>query len=66
MNVWSGAESRVEEVIAITYATARVPDDALRAPLQAAGLTVECIGDARAPRGVLAATREGYEVAMLI
>jgi len=66
VNVWSGAESRLEAVIAITYATARVPDDALREPLQAAGITVECIGDARAPRGVLAATREGYEVAMLI
>jgi len=66
VNVWNGAESRVEEVIAITYASARVPDDALRTPLLAAGLTVECIGDARAPRGVLAATREGYEVAMTL
>jgi hypothetical protein len=66
VNVWNGAESRVEDVIAITYATSRVPEDALRAPLEAAGLAVECIGDARAPRGVLAATREGYEVAMAL
>ena len=66
VNVWNGAESRVEDVIAITYATSRVPEDALRAPLEAAGLSVECIGDARAPRGVLAATREGYEVAMAL
>ncbi len=66
VNVWNGAESRVEDVVAITYATARVPDDGLRGPLEAAGIPVQCIGDARAPRGVLAATREGHDAAMAL
>jgi hypothetical protein len=58
--------TRVDDVVAITYATARVPDDTLQAPLEAAGVRVETVGDCRAPRGVLAATREGYEVALAI
>lgn len=63
VNVYNGDVRRIEEVVAITYATSRVPNDSLAAPLQAAGIPVTAIGDCRAPRTVLAATREGYEVA---
>ncbi|MEJ2534989.1 MAG: FAD-dependent oxidoreductase [Gammaproteobacteria bacterium] len=65
-DVWNDNRTRVDDVVAITYATARVPNDALRAPLEAANVRVEAIGDCRAPRGVLAATREGYEVALAV
>ena len=66
VNVYNGTVSRVEDVVSVTYSTSRVPDDALAAPLASAGVTVTAIGDCRAPRSVLAATREGYEVAMTL
>ena len=64
VNVYNGSIRRIEDVAAITYSTSRVPDDQLAEPLRAAGIEVICIGDCRAPRTVLAATREGYEVAL--
>jgi 2,4-dienoyl-CoA reductase-like NADH-dependent reductase (Old Yellow Enzyme family)/sugar/nucleoside kinase (ribokinase family) len=66
VNVYSGAVTRLPDVVAVTYATSRVPDNALTAPLAAAGIEVIPIGDCRAPRTVLAATREGYEVALAL
>lgn len=63
VNIYNGEITRIEDVVAITYATSRVPNDALRAPLLQAGIPVTAIGDCRAPRTVLAATREGYDVA---
>jgi 2,4-dienoyl-CoA reductase-like NADH-dependent reductase (Old Yellow Enzyme family) len=66
VNVYSGAVTRLPDVVAVTYATSRVPDNALAAPLAAAGIEVIPIGDCRAPRTVLAATREGYEVALTL
>ncbi|MEQ8516909.1 MAG: hypothetical protein RIC38_15015, partial [Chromatocurvus sp.] len=62
-NVYTGDITRIEDVVAVTYATSRVPNDALAAPLVQAGIAVTTIGDCRAPRTVLAATREGYEIA---
>lgn len=63
-NVFSGAEDVLRDVSFLTYATARVPDDVLAAPLHAQGVDVRAIGDCRAPRIVLAATAEGYRAAM--
>lgn len=63
-NVWSGERSQLADVTALAYATPRVPTTELHAPLAAAGLKVMPIGDCRAPRTVMASTREGYEVAM--
>lgn len=63
VNVYSGTVTRLDNVVAVTYATSRVPNDALAKPLLDAGITVTTIGDCRAPRTVLAATREGYEIA---
>ncbi|MFT7288781.1 MAG: 2,4-dienoyl-CoA reductase-like NADH-dependent reductase (Old Yellow Enzyme family) [Halieaceae bacterium] len=63
VNVYNGAVSRLEDVVAVCYSTSRAPDDALAEPLREAGITVFKVGDCRAPRTVLAATREGYEVA---
>lgn len=65
-NVYSGETGVIGDVAFLTYATARIPDDALTAPLRDAGVALHSIGDARAPRIPLSATREGYRIAMEI
>ena len=62
-NVYSGALSHIDDVVAVTHASSRIPNDELLAPLQAHGLDVRTIGDSRAPRSLLATTREAYQVA---
>ena len=62
-NVYSGAVTTVEDVVAITHASSRVPNDGLLAPLRNAGLDVRALGDCRAPRSLLATTREAYQIA---
>jgi len=61
-NVYNADEQLLDGIAAITYATARAPSDELRSPLQAAGFDVVTIGDCHAPRSLLAATRQGYQV----
>jgi thioredoxin reductase len=61
-NVFSGRETRIDDVALLTYATARLPNDALAEPLRAAGLEVHLAGDCYAPRSVLTATTEGHRV----
>jgi hypothetical protein len=63
-DIFTGAETVLTHVALFTFATPRVPDVALEAPLRAAGVSVRLIGDAWAPRTVLAATSEGYQAAM--
>jgi 2,4-dienoyl-CoA reductase-like NADH-dependent reductase (Old Yellow Enzyme family) len=63
-NIYNGEQAVLRDVAFLTYATPRVPNDALAAPLRAAGLDVRLIGDCRAPRIPLSATAEGYRVAM--
>ncbi|WP_294078344.1 FAD-dependent oxidoreductase [Sphingomonas sp.] len=63
-NIFSGAVEVLTDVAFLTYATARVPDDELAAPLRAAGIEVRTVGDCKAPRIVLTATAEGYRAAM--
>ena len=65
-NVFSGAEGVVRGVSFLTYATARIPEDELAAPLRAEGVEVRLVGDCRAPRIVLSATSEGYRAGMEI
>lgn len=65
-NVYNGDATELDDVAAVTYSTPRVPDDGLRAVLEAAGREVHLIGDCYAPRSVLAATRQGHEVGMAI
>ncbi|GAB5415542.1 MAG: FAD-dependent oxidoreductase [Congregibacter sp.] len=65
-NVFSGALTRIEGVAALCYSTSRVPNDSLLQPLRDLGIEAQAIGDCRAPRTVLAATREGYEVAVAL
>jgi len=65
-NVYNGDSIVLDEVSAVTFATPRVPDDQLRAAFEAAGREVHLVGDCYAPRSVLAATRQGYEVGMAV
>ncbi|MEM7283666.1 MAG: FAD-dependent oxidoreductase, partial [Pseudomonadota bacterium] len=58
-NVVNGDQRVIEDVVALTYATPRQPNDELLEPLQK-GLPVDAIGDCYAPRSVLTATREGH------
>lgn len=65
-NVYSGEQEVLTDVAFLTYATARVPDDRLAAPLRAAGINVQLVGDCKAPRLALSATSEGHRAAMEI
>jgi hypothetical protein len=59
-NVHTGEVTMIENVAVAAYATPRAPRDALLAPLAAAGLPVQVIGDCKVPRTLLAATAEGH------
>ena len=65
-NVYNGDSIKLDDVATVTFATPRVPDDQLRGACEAAGRKVHLIGDCYAPRSVLAATRQGYEVGMAV
>jgi hypothetical protein len=43
-----------------------VPDDALAAPLRAAGNDLRLVGDCFAPRSMLVATAEGHRVGLAL
>jgi 2,4-dienoyl-CoA reductase-like NADH-dependent reductase (Old Yellow Enzyme family) len=59
-NVFNEDRAEIDDVALFTYATARLPNDELAAPLRERGLAVRLVGDCYAPRGMLAATREGH------
>ncbi len=61
-HILTGAVAPIEDVALLTYATARKPRDELAAGLRAAGVPVQLVGDALAPRTVLAATGDGHRV----
>jgi 2,4-dienoyl-CoA reductase-like NADH-dependent reductase (Old Yellow Enzyme family) len=60
VNVYNGDVRLIEDLALLTYATPRVPNDALTAPLQAMGMRVIPVGDARAPQEMLFATASGH------
>ena len=63
VNVYSGAMTTVSDVAMITHASSRIPNDELLDPLLSIGLNPIAIGDCRAPRSLLATTREAYQIA---
>ena len=65
-SVFGDAAAAIENVALLTYATPRIPDDALAAPLAAAGIAVMRIGDCKVARNVLDATAEGYAAGMAL
>ena len=56
----TGEEGEIAEIDLFTYATPRIPNDALAGPLRAAGLDPLLVGDARMPRAMLSAMAEGH------
>ncbi len=61
-NAFTGEERTIEDVALFAYATPRLADDRLAAPLRAQGLEVRLAGDAFAPRAMLAAVHEGHRI----
>jgi hypothetical protein len=66
VNLYNGDTVLVEDLSLLTYATPRVPDDALAEPLRAAGITVVAVGDARAPGEMLFATASGNAAGLAV
>jgi kynureninase len=60
VNIYNGDIQVIDDLALLTYSTPRVPDDSLAAPLQAAGIQVVTVGDARAPQEMLFATASGH------
>ena len=60
VNIYNGDVRVIADLALLTYATPRTPDDALAAPLIAAGIEVIPVGDARAPQEMLFATASGH------
>jgi 2,4-dienoyl-CoA reductase-like NADH-dependent reductase (Old Yellow Enzyme family)/thioredoxin reductase len=63
-NVFNGDVRAIDEVALFTYATSRVPNDALEAPLKARGIAAVLVGDCYAGRNVLTAVAEGHKAGM--
>ena len=59
-NIYNGQKIVLDNIVALSYATPRLPNVDLLKPLRAKGLDVSMVGDCYAPRSVLAATREGH------
>ena len=62
-NVYNDRISELSDVVTVVHASSRVPNQHVLTPLRANGLEVIPIGDCRAPRSLMAATHEGYQVA---
>ena len=58
-NIYTGDATVIDNVVFLAYATPRAPNDALAAPLRAAGIAVRLVGDCLSARNILAATSEG-------
>ncbi|EPX81867.1 NAD(P)-binding protein [Salipiger mucosus] len=65
-NVFSRQPMPLRSYDSIVLADPGLPRDTLRAPLEAAGLTVRAIGDCYAPRDIEAAFLDGYEAALAL
>ncbi len=60
VNVYNGDVRVISDVSFFAYATPRLAEDQLAAPLRAAGIEVHLTGDCRSPRGLMTAIAEGH------
>ena len=65
-NIFNRDRIEIDDIVALTFATPRLPNDQLLAPLRKQGVAVHVIGDCHAPRSVLAATRDGHALGNLL
>ena len=63
-NALNGDESNIDDVSCLAYATPRAANDSLLGELEALGLTVQAVGDCRAPRNMAAAIHEGHSAGL--
>jgi hypothetical protein len=66
INLYTGERKSIDSVARAIYATPRRANDALAAPLAAAGVPVHLIGDSFAPRNALAAMGEARTTALAL
>ncbi len=66
VNVFNGQTRDIPDVSTLVYSTPRIAKDALAAEIRSRGIAVRLIGDAYAPRGMIAAIHEGHHAAMSI
>jgi 2,4-dienoyl-CoA reductase-like NADH-dependent reductase (Old Yellow Enzyme family) len=66
VNVYNGDIEHIDGVAFLAWSTPRAPNDALDAPLRAAGIEVQRVGDCRCARDVLSATSEGYAAGLAL
>jgi dimethylglycine catabolism A len=66
VNIYNGDVREIDDLALLTYATPRIPTDALAAPLREAGIAVIAVGDARAPQEMLFATADGHAAGELV
>jgi len=65
-NVFNGEETIIDDVSLFTYATSRVPNLDIVPELRAAGIDLQIIGDAFAPRVVVTATADGNRAGLAV
>ena len=65
-HVHGGEVGVIADVAFVAYATPRLPEHALAAPLGAAGIEVHRVGDCALPLGLLAATTQGHAAGMTV
>jgi hypothetical protein len=65
-NVFTGTTREIPNVALFVWSTPRIADDALAAPLRAAGIEPRLVGDCMAPRNLLCAIHEGEAAAMMV
>lgn len=65
-NVFTGRSGEIPEVALFVWSTPRVADDAIAAPLRAAGVDTRLAGDCAAPRNLFCAIHEGEALALAL
>ena len=66
VNVYNGDVRVIQDVVLVTYATPRVPNNIMSKQLHAAGIAVIAVGDARAPQEMLFATASGHAAGEMV
>lgn len=60
VSIFGGAPQCIEDAVFFSWSTPRRPDERLRGPLEAAGVSVRLIGDCRVAGSVMQATADGH------
>ncbi len=66
VNVYTDKTELIGNLAFLAYSTPRAREDALAAPLRAAGIEIHFVGDCASARDLLAATAEGHAVGNLV